>query len=315
MLLIENLVKQYGKFRAVDGLSLEIGEGHIYGFVGANGAGKTTTMKIVAGLLAPTSGRILVNGLDIHEKAAEVKGRIGYMPDFFGVYDDLKVCEYMDFYSGLYGIAKESREKIGGQLLELVNLADKREAYVDSLSRGMKQRLCLARSLIHDPDLLILDEPASGLDPKARVEVKEILKTLKDMGKTILISSHILPELSEICTSIGIIERGRMVISGTVEEIMHRMSGKRTIRIKVLGNMEPAVRFLREQPLAGSISEGNDYIEVGFGGNGNDMADMLKGMVMSGIPVVSFAELEGSLESIFMNLVGGGAENADQSNN
>ena len=209
MLVIKNLVKRYGKFTAVDSLNMEISEGHIFGFVGANGAGKTTTMRIVAGLLKPTSGNIAVDGMDIYNNPREVKRKIGYMPDFFGVYDNLKVDEYMDFYAGVYGVPYRERRQISDQLLELVDLIHKRDFYVDSLSRGMKQRLCLARSLIHDPKLLILDEPASGLDPRARVEMKNILRELKNMGKTILISSHILSELAELCTVIGIIDHGK----------------------------------------------------------------------------------------------------------
>jgi len=311
MVIIEELVKKYGKFRAVDGLSMEIEKGHIYGFVGPNGAGKTTTMKIIAGLLKPTSGRVVVNGVDIADDPRGVKKKIGYMPDFFGVYDDLKVTEYMDFYAGVYGMDRRESVKIAGELLELVDLTEKKDSYVDSLSRGMKQRLCLARSLIHNPELLVLDEPASGLDPRARVEMKEILKELKDMGKTILISSHILPELSEMCTSIGIIERGRMIVSGTVEEIMKKVSHKRAIRIKVLGELDPAVRFLQEQPYIGSISAGNDHINADFDGNGETMAQLLKGMVTAGIPVMSFSETEGNLESIFMHLTGGVNDNAN----
>ena len=311
MLVVENLVKKYGKFKAVDGLSLEIGEGHIYGFVGANGAGKTTTMKIIAGLLKPTEGRVTVDGADITRDPKGVKRKIGYMPDFFGVYDDLKVTEYMDFYSGVYGIAKSEREKIADQLLELVNLSDKKDAYVDTLSRGMKQRLCLARSLIHNPQLMILDEPASGLDPRARVEMKEILKGLKDMGKTILISSHILPELAELCTSIGIIEHGKMVISGTVEEIMKKVSHRKTLRVKVLGDMDPTVRFLQEQPLTGGISIASDYIDVDFEGDDEALAGILKSLVNNGIPIISFTELEKNLESVFMHLTVGGVDNAN----
>lgn len=310
MLIIENLVKKYGKFKAVDGVSLEIGEGHIYGFVGANGAGKTTTMKIVAGLLKPTAGRVIVNGTDIASNPRDVKGKIGYMPDFFGVYDDLKVSEYMNFYAGVYGINRLEREKITDQLLELVNLTEKKDSYVDSLSRGMKQRLCLARSLIHNPELLILDEPASGLDPRARVEMKEILRALRDMGKAILISSHILPELSELCTSIGIIEKGRMAISGTVDDIMQKVSHKRKLRIKVLGDMDPAVKFLQEQPCIGSVTAANDHIDADLVGNSGILADILKNMVARDIPVVSFTEVEGSLESIFMHLTGGVTANA-----
>jgi ABC-2 type transport system ATP-binding protein len=232
------------------------------------------------------------------------------MPDFFGVYDDLKVTEYMNFYAGVYGIERSKREKIADQLLELVDLSEKKGAYVDDLSRGMKQRLCLARSLIHDPELLVLDEPASGLDPRARIEMKEILKELRGMGKTILISSHILPELAEMCTSIGIIERGKMVVSGTVGEIMRKVSHKRSIRIKALGDQEPVVRFLQEQPFIGGITTGNDYVEADFDGNGGTLAELLRNMIKNDLPVISFSETEGSLESIFMHVTGGGAENA-----
>ncbi|MCX7841721.1 MAG: ABC transporter ATP-binding protein [Clostridia bacterium] len=310
MLVVDNLVKSYGKFKAVDGLSLDIGEGHIYGFVGANGAGKTTTMKIIAGLLKPTSGKVMVDGTDISENPKAVKRKIGYMPDFFGVYDDLKVTEYMDFYSGVYGIPKPERKKIADQLLELVNLSDKKDSYVDSLSRGMKQRLCLARSLIHNPKLLVLDEPASGLDPRARVEMKEILKELRNMGKTILISSHILPELAELCTSIGIIERGKMVISGTVDEIMRRISHGKTLRVKILGDMEPAVRFLKEQPIISRISAASEFIDADFDGDSDVLADILKNLIKNDIRVVSFTELEKNLESVFMHLTIGGVQNA-----
>lgn len=305
MLIINNLVKNYGKFKAVDNLSLEIGKGEIYGFVGANGAGKTTTMKIVAGLLKPTSGSVVVAGIDILQYPISFKNKIGYMPDFFGVYDDLKVTEYLDFYSGVYGIEKSLRPKLADELLELVNLSDKKDFYVDDLSRGMKQRLCLARSLIHNPELLILDEPASGLDPKARVEMKEVLKELRDLGKTIIISSHILPELAELCTSIGIIERGKMVVSGTVEEIMRQTSQKKIIRMKVLGEMEGAVKLLKEQPSIGNVNVHNDYLEADFDGTNEVMAEILKTAVKNNIPVVSFTEADINLESVFMHLIGG----------
>lgn len=311
MLVIENLKKYYGKFKAVDGLSLTIEKGHIYGFVGANGAGKTTTMKIVAGLLKPTSGKVILNGADISEDPKEVKRNIGYMPDFFGVYDDLKVTEYMDFYAGVYGIPKNKRKKINDDLLELVDLTEKRDFYVDSLSRGMKQRLCLARSLIHDPQLLILDEPASGLDPRARVEMKEILKELRSMGKTVLISSHILPELAELCTSIGIIERGKVAISGSVEEIMKKASHSNIIRVKFLGDPGQAIKVLEEQPEINGLTVANDYIDANFAGDENTVARILVQLVKNNIPVTSFTQLEGNLESIFMHLTGGEAENAN----
>jgi len=316
VLVVENLVKKYGRFKAVDELSFQIEEGQIFGFVGANGAGKTTTMKIIAGLMKATSGKVAVDGVDIRANPNAVKSKIGYMPDFFGVYDDLKVSEYMDFYAGVYGIAGNEREGIADQLIELVNLSDKKHAYVDTLSRGMKQRLCLARSLIHNPQFLILDEPASGLDPKARIEIKEILRELRNMGKTILISSHILPELSEICTSIGIIEKGRMVVSGSVDEIMKKASCRRVIRIKVLGDINPAVRFLQEQPSIKNVSAANGHIDSDYDGDDSGMAEILRGMVKNNISVVSFTEVERNLESVFMNLITGGTNgDADKSGN
>ncbi len=310
MLQITNMVKKYKKVTAVDGLSMKIDKGHIYGFVGANGAGKTTTMKIVAGLLKATSGKVYVNGIDIQADPGGVKKQIGYMPDFFGVYDDLRVDEYMDFYAGVYGIPADKRKKVCDDLVELVNLKDKMDAYVDSLSRGMKQRLCLARSLIHNPQLLILDEPASGLDPRARAEIKEILKELRDMGKTILISSHILPELSQLCTSIGIINAGKMVINGTVDEIMQRVSVNKVLIVKVNGEMQPAVSFLKEQPVLCNVTVSNDQISADFNGDDEQLARILAQMVERKIPVISFREAEKNLESIFMNLTVGGMKDA-----
>ena len=309
MLQVRNLVKKYGKFTAVDNLSMDIGEGEIFGFVGSNGAGKTTTMKIIAGLLAQTSGDVLVDGVSIASGLKGIKRKIGYMPDFFGVYDDLKVDEYMDFYSGIYGIPYAERKLACGQLLELVNLSHKRDSYVDSLSRGMKQRLCLARSLIHDPRLLILDEPASGLDPRARVEMKAILKELRSMGKTVLISSHILPELAELCTVIGIIDGGRMVASGSVDAIMQKLSGNRKIKIRIIDNAETAVRLLQEEPLITNVSLMGDTIEAGFKGNEQQMPSILKKLVVNDIPVISFSDEGGTLESVFMHLTEGEDDN------
>ncbi len=305
MLKITNLVKKYGKFTAVDNLSMEISEGQIFGFVGANGAGKTTTMRIVAGLLQPTSGEILIDGTDILSSSRKVKKKIGYMPDFFGVYDDLKVDEYMNFYSGIYGIPYRERKAISDQLLELVDLGYKKDFYVDSLSRGMKQRLCLARSLIHDPRLLILDEPASGLDPRARVEMKNILRELKNMGKTILISSHILSELAEMCTVIGIIDKGRMSVSGSVEEITEKLTRTGKLKIKVRDRLEQAVKLLQEQPSIGEIAINGDIVEADTGADEQVLSDILKRLVMQDIPIVSFARTGGSLESVFMQLTEG----------
>ncbi|HHW68081.1 MAG: type transport system ATP-binding protein [Epulopiscium sp.] len=311
MLEIQNLVKKYGKFTAVDGLSLTVNDGEIFGFVGPNGAGKTTTMKIMAGLLSSTSGNVLINGVDVTAHPRKLREKIGYMPDFFGVYDNLKVDEYMDFYAGTYHIPYSERETIINNLLELVDLSHKKDAYVDTLSRGMKQRLCLARSLIHDPDILILDEPASGLDPRARVEMKEVLKQLKTLGKTIIISSHILPELAELCTVIGIIDKGKIAAYGTVAQIMQQLIQKRIIKIKVMGNMDQLITILKEQPNVHEIIEKVDEVEIEYDGDDHSLAYLLKNMVQQDIPIISFSEKEGNLEEIFMQITEGGESDHD----
>jgi len=305
MLIVENLCKSYGKLQAVNQLSFTIEDGSIFGFVGPNGAGKTSTMKIISTLLKPTSGRVEVAGVDISVNPGLVRGLVGYMPDFFGVYDDLKVAEYLDFYAASYGIPQAQRGKIAEDLLELMDLAHKRDAYVDSLSRGMKQRLCLARSLVHDPELLILDEPASGLDPRARVEMREILKELKNMGKTIMISSHILPELTELCTHIGIIEAGQMVACGTVEEIMRFSQLGSNLRITLLDRIEDTVRLLQEQASTGKVEVVGNTLEMPFTGDEREMSRILNLLVGQGIPVVSFAPSNSNLEDIFMQVTKG----------
>ena len=306
MLEIKNLYKRYGKFLAVNNLSLSIAEGEIFGFVGPNGAGKTTTMKIVAGLLKANGGQVLINGINVISHPGKLREKIGYMPDFFGVYDNLKVDEYMDFYAGMYKIPYKDRPAIIDNLLEIVDLSHKRDAYVDSLSRGMKQRLCLARSLIHDPDILILDEPASGLDPRARIEMKEILKQLRTLGKTIIISSHILPELAELCTSIGIIENGQMVACGKVNEIMQQLTHKRIIKIRLLDKMEELIRILQEQPDIHNIFEKTDEVEFEFDGDDIRLSQLLKQIMEKDVLLTAFHEKEGNLEDIFMKITKGG---------
>jgi ABC-2 type transport system ATP-binding protein len=265
-------------------------------------------MKIVCGLLGATSGEITLDGVDVIRHSSKIKEKIGYMPDFFGVYDDLKVNEYLEFYASIYNIKGTAKKKITNDLLELVDLSHKREVYVDSLSRGMKQRLCLARSLVHNPKLLVLDEPASGMDPRARVEMKEILKNLKSMGKTIIISSHILPELAELCTGIGIIDKGKLVISGSVSDIMQKVYSKKVIRIKVRDRVEDAVILLKEYPFVDKLISGEDTIQAGFEGDEADMSRVLSKLVTVGIPVVSFAQLDGNLEDVFMKVTKGDEE-------
>ncbi len=303
MLKIENLYKSYGRFQAVNNLSLHIPKGEIFGFVGPNGAGKTTTMRIICGLLSATSGKVYADGIDVVDKPRELKKKIGYMPDFFGVYDDLKVIEYLEFYASIYNIRGKESKKICNDLLELVDLTEKRDFYVDSLSRGMKQRLCLARSLVHNPDLLILDEPASGMDPRARVEMKEILRTLKGMGKTILVSSHILPELAELCTSLGIIEKGSIVMSGTVEEITRKVYHSQTIRIKVIENLDETIRVLQEYPDVDGVNViSSNEAEASFNGGDIFKKELLARLIQKNIPVIAFTQLDGNLEDIFMKV-------------
>jgi ABC-2 type transport system ATP-binding protein len=307
MLRIENLCKSYGKFRAVNDLNLHIPKGEIFGFVGPNGAGKTTTMRIICGLLDATSGKVYADGIDVIDRPKELKRKIGYMPDFFGVYDDLKVMEYLEFYASIYNIKGADSRKICQDLLELVDLTDKKDFYVDSLSRGMKQRLCLARSLVHNPELLILDEPASGMDPRARIEMKEILRTLKSMGKTILVSSHILPELAELCTAIGIIEKGRVVMSGTVDEITRKVYHTQTIRIKVIDRLEEAIRVLQEYPDIDGINPvGDNEVEASFNGDEVFMNALLVRLIQNNVPVTAFNQLDGNLEDIFMKVTATG---------
>ena len=304
MIEIKKLYKHYGDFVALNNLDLSIGKGELFGFVGPNGAGKTTTMRILSGLLKADGGEVYIGEVNALEDNQALKKKIGYMPDFFGVYDNLKAIEYMEFYASIYGITGKKARKLCMELMELVNLSDKAEFYVDSLSRGMKQRLCLARSLVHNPDLLILDEPASGLDPRARFEMKGILKNLNDMGKTIIISSHILSELAEMCTTIGIIEKGCMVTKGTVDEIMSRLVASNPIKIQIIENKEEAVKIFKEEPLVKNISIDGDYISLGFTGEQDDEAELLAKLIRNNIKVVSFVRESGYLEEVFMMITG-----------
>ena len=308
MLYIENLTKQYGSFTAVKNLTLHIPEGDLFGFVGPNGAGKTTTIRIVCGLLKASSGSVRIGESQAPIGSKEMKRQIGYVPDFFGVYDNLKVREYMDLYGSMYGMRSRDIEKISDDLLELVNLSDKREFYVDTLSRGMKQRLCVARALLHNPKLLILDEPSSGLDPRARVEMKELLKNLHSMGKTIVISSHILSELSEMCNSIGIMNHGQLITAGRIEDIMQQISGGNRIHIQASANIETAIRILKEH--AGVLVESVRENEIVISRNGTDeeLSALIGELIQNQVILTGFYREEGSLESLFMQLTGGGTQ-------
>ncbi len=308
MLHIRDLTKCYGSFTAVDRLTLNIPEGDLFGFVGPNGAGKTTTIRIVCGLLRATSGSVQIGNTTAAVGSNEMKRMIGYVPDFFGVYDNLKVKEYMDMYGSMYSMTSREIAKLSDDLLELVNLTDKKEFYVDTLSRGMKQRLCVARALLHNPKLLILDEPNSGLDPRARVEMKELLKNLHSMGKTIIISSHILSELSEMCTSIGIMNRGKLVTAGRIEDIMQKLSNDKRIHVHVASEMEPVVRMMKEQ--AGVVVESvrEDEIIINHSGTDEQLCALIGYLIQNKVVLTGFNKEEGNLESLFMQLTGGVAE-------
>lgn len=302
MLQIKDLKKRYGRFQALDGLDLHVEQGELYGFVGPNGAGKTTTIKIITGLLSADSGSVLIDGVDALKDSKKLKEKIGYVPDFFGVYDNLKVSEYMEFFASCYGIEGLLARNRYMALLEQVRLEDKVDFFVDGLSRGMKQRLCLARALIHDPAIIILDEPASGMDPRTRLEYKEILKELRDQGKTILVSSHILSELSEICSSIGIIEQGKIVLQGNMENILARVNNSNPLLISIFSNREKALAILKSHPCVQTISVKEEDIMVGFIGDRQDEALLLQQLIDADIMVSGFMREKGSLESIFMQI-------------
>ena len=305
MLHIRDLSKNYGSFTAVNHLTLNIPEGDLFGFVGPNGAGKTTTIRIVCGLLKASAGTVQIGNTSAPVGSKEMKRMIGYVPDFFGVYDNLKVKEYMDMYGSMYSMNSRDIERISGDLLELVNLSDKKEVYVDTLSRGMKQRLCVARALLHNPKLLILDEPNSGLDPRARVEMKELLKNLNSMGKTIVISSHILSELSEMCNSIGIMNRGHLVAAGRIEDIMQKLTDDRRIHINIASEIEPAVLLLKEQAGVQVESVRENEIIINHGGSDEQICSLIGYLIQNQVTLVGFHKEEGNLESLFMQLTGG----------
>ncbi len=304
MLYINNLTKNYGSFTAVNHLTLHVPEGDLFGFVGPNGAGKTTTIRIVCGLLRASGGTVKIGNTSAAVGSKEMKRLIGYVPDFFGVYDNLKVREYMDMYGSMYGMYARDIAKLSDDLLELVNLTDKREFYVDTLSRGMKQRLCVARALLHNPKLLILDEPSSGLDPRARVEMKELLKNLHSMGKTIVISSHILSELSEMCTSIGIMNGGQLITAGRIEDIMQQLGGGKRLHIQIVSEMEAAVRLLKEQANVRVESVRENEIVISNNGTDEEISALIGRLIQNEVVLTGFYREEGSLESLFMQLTG-----------
>jgi ABC-2 type transport system ATP-binding protein len=302
----DGLVKRYDGTLAVAGVDLAIESGEIFGLVGPNGAGKTTTMRILATLLLPSSGDAEIAGWSVTRNPDQVRRVLGFMPDVFGVYDDMKVWEYLDFFARCYGIPPAGRRRMIGDLLELVDLADKREAYVQTLSRGMQQRLCLAHALVHDPQVLLLDEPASGLDPRARVELRELLRELRTLGKTILISSHILPELEELCTSVAIVDRGQVLAQGRVTDIERRLRFGAVLRVRVLAEgaaLAAAVdHFAADPDVASATMLEDQTIEIAFRGDDEAAARLLARAIASGLRVVTFARAASDLEELFLQV-------------
>jgi ABC-2 type transport system ATP-binding protein len=306
MIEVINFTKRYGDFVAVDNLSFAIGQGEIFGFIGPNGAGKSTTIRFLATLLRPTAGEGRVSGYSVTAEPMSVRRVIGFMPDDFGVYDGMKVWEFLDFFAVAYEIPRSYRKKIIGEVLELLDLTHKRDDYVNGLSKGMKQRLCLAKTLVHDPPVLILDEPASGLDPRARLEMKALLNELKQMGKTILISSHILSELADFCTSIGIIERGKLLVAGSIRDIQQQIRTHRVLKVRVLDDStERAAELLRHDNAIRLVETYDHTLSAEFEGQDQDMARLLDRLVQAGIVVQSFAEEPLSLEEVFMMITKG----------
>ncbi len=292
--------KDYGDFTAVERLNLKIEAGEMFGFIGPNGAGKSTTIRFLTTLLKASRGEGIVNGCSVTQDPVGVRRSVGYMPDNFGVYDGMKVWEFLDFFAVAYRIGRMQRKQVIKDVLELLDLEDKRDDFVNGLSRGMKQRLCLAKTLVHDPPVLILDEPASGLDPRARVEVKALLKELRRMGKTILISSHILTELADCCTSIGIIERGQLLMSGPIEEVYRRIRGNRVVEVKFTDKMDVGLSVIRSSPALRDcqIDEQSAVIELEADDLG--VAALLNQLHQEGVGIRSFAEKEPTLEDVFM---------------
>jgi ABC-2 type transport system ATP-binding protein len=305
MIETRDLTKKYGELYAIKSINLNLNRGDLFGFIGPNGAGKTTTMRILATLLNPTWGEAYVGGHSIYTRPKEIRRMIGYMPDFFGVYDDMKVIEYLEFFAAAYRIRGPKRRQVCDEVLDLVELGYKREALVTSLSRGMTQRLGLARVLLHDPQVLLLDEPASGLDPRARIEIRTLLKRLGTLGKTIMVSSHILPELADICNKVGIIERGELVFNDTVDELLKKVRPHTVLNINVAGDRVSAAKLLRVNKLVDRVDDNEKYLRVTLADGERDYSDLATQLVGAGHRLTLLREEELNLETAFMALTKG----------
>lgn len=305
MIRTVNLTKKYGEMFAIKNINIELDQGDVYGFIGPNGAGKTTTMRIIATLLEPSHGEAYVCGNSIYDKPREVRRLVGYMPDFFGVYDDMKVIEYLEFFAAAYRIKGEARRKRCDELLNIVDLDFKRDAFANTLSRGQTQRLGLARVLLHDPQVLLLDEPLSGLDPRARIEMRSVLRRLGQLGKTIVVSSHILPELADICNKVGIIDRGILGFSGTVADVMKKVRERTRLHVTVKGDQVRAIPLLESQPEVSEVRQADGYLVVVLKDALADYSSLPTALVNNGFAITRFQEEELNLETAFMTLTKG----------
>ena len=305
MIELKDFGKDYGDFRAVDCLNLHIAEGEMFGFIGPNGAGKSTSIRFLATLLKASRGEGIINGHSVTRDPMAVRHSVGYMPDNFGVYDGMKVWEFLDFFAVAYRIGKTKRKQVIADVLELLDLAHKRNDYVNGLSRGMKQRLCLAKTLVHDPPVLILDEPSSGLDPRARGEVKALLKELRRMGKTILISSHVLSELADCCTSVGIIERGQLLMSGPIADVYRKISGNRVIEVRFVENMDVGLSVIRSCPYTRNVAVDVNSCSIELETDDRGIAELLNQLVYNKVVLRSYAERDPTLEDVFMMVTKG----------
>ena len=304
---VQNLTIRYGRLEAVSGISFSIPRGEVFGFIGPNGAGKTSTVKALATLLEPHQGEIVIDGIDTTVDPEEVRKRIGYVPDAFGLYEDLTVQEYLHFFAAAHGIQKSRRHALVHDVIELADLRVKLHQQVDSLSRGQKQRLSVARVLLHDPELLILDEPAAGLDPRARIEFRELLKELQGMGKTILLSSHYLQELGELATRVGIIDQGRMVAEGPVDEVIRGAGIPERVEVELVETGEALLERLRAIAGVAQVTQSNGKIELSLGDAAGTPDELLVAIQAAGARVRAFAPCRVDLETVFLKLTGGGA--------
>ncbi|QEG36589.1 ABC transporter ATP-binding protein [Bythopirellula goksoeyrii] len=305
MIEVHDLTKKYGDLFAINKIELKLERGDVFGFIGPNGAGKTTTMRILATLLNPTWGEAYVGGYSIYTKPKEIRRIIGYMPDFFGVYDNMQVIEYLEFFAAAYRIKGPERRKICNEVLDLVDLGYKRNELVTSLSRGMTQRLGLARVLLHDPQVLLLDEPASGLDPRARIEIRGLLKELRNMGKTIMVSSHILPELADICNKIGIIERGELIVNADVADVMKQVRQQSVLKIDVSDDREAAAKLLEQHEMVEKVEVGKQGLRVTLIPGDHDYSQLARLLLDNGLSLTQLGEEEINLETAFMTLTKG----------